>query len=273
MHNRFPEYDNGEFTAEFIKELDIQMERAKKLLLIQREILKKRISEGYLKFFTYGYIDLDLHLFSTVGYIGIYEALESLGKDPIGEDGIKISIAILSRMKDLTLQWSKEYKVSFNLEQIPGESTAYKFAQKDSVLYGTDTKLYSNSFIPHTRKSNILERIRIAGIFEKIITGGSIVHINVGEELKSVKQMSSLCYAAIKAGLNQFAVNYNYCICSMNDKHVSKGGPKTKYCPICGGKINDYVTRIIGYWAKVSGWATPRKIEHKDRDYNQVVNL
>jgi len=271
--SKYPNYGNGEFTEKYLEELDIVLDKTKKLLLIHREILKKRISEGYLQFFTRGYMNLDLHLFSTIGHIGIYEAIQVLHKDPISEESSKIITDILAHMKERSLNWSKDLGIGFNIEAIPGESTAYKLAQKDKILYNSSHMIYSNQYVPLTRKSNVIERLKIAGNFERLSTGGAIVFINIGEQLNSPRQMESLCLAAIKSGVNQFTVNYDYGICSEDRMHVSKGGPNQEYCPICGSKICDHLTRIIGYWVPTSTWSHERQIEHKDRDYNQVISI
>ena len=125
-----------------------------------------------------------------------------------------------------------------------------------------DYPIYANQFIPLWVECDIVERIKLDGVFSKILTGGGISHLNVGEKLTSPEQMKKLIVYAIKSGCEHFAINYNFCKCK-ND-HITISGPSTK-CSICGDKIVEQYTRIIGYLTPVSAWNKGRQKEHKKR--------
>ena len=113
---------------------------------------------------------------------------------------------------------------------------------------------------------DILDRIKLDGGFSKVLTGGGITHLNIGEKLTSVEQMKRLIEYSIQCGCEHFAVNYNFCKCQ-ND-HVSVAGP-SQICPMCAAPIAEQYTRIIGYFTPVSAWNKGRRMEHKQRVFKQ----
>ena len=52
------------------------------------------------------------------------------------------------------------------------------------------------------------ERIKLDGAFSKVLTGGGISHLNLGERLTHENQMKKLIEYAIKYGCEHFAINY-----------------------------------------------------------------
>lgn len=246
---------------ELINLLNDRLEMAKETLLAHRRLLEERVEQGFLPFFKYGLMSMS-RLFSTFGLVGIYECLEELGYSMTTEQGKRLALDLLERMKAYSTECSKKYKVSFNIEQVPAESLAIKFAAKDEILYGMKYPMYSNQFIPLWVDCDIADRIELDGVFSKALTGGGISHLNIGEKLNHQKQMEKLIAHAIKSGCEHFAINYNYCQCK-ND-HITISGPSTK-CPICGDPIVEQYTRVVGYLTPVSSWNKPRQTEHTKR--------
>ncbi|MCK4650839.1 anaerobic ribonucleoside-triphosphate reductase [Candidatus Babeliales bacterium] len=241
--------------------LKVQLEKAKDSLLAHRKLLTNRLDFGFLPFFKYGIMHMN-RMFSTFGVNGVYECLEELGYSILTSKGKQIASDILEVIRSYSRECSIKYKCPFNIEQVPAESLAIKFAAKDKLLYGMDYPIYANQFIPLWVECDIVERIKLDGVFSKILTGGGISHLNVGEKLTSPEQMKKLIVYAIKSGCEHFAINYNFCKCK-ND-HITISGPSTK-CSICGDKIVEQYTRIIGYLTPVSAWNKGRQKEHKKR--------
>ena len=250
--------ESYEHLIELLKE---QLDMAQDSLNVHRELLKKRYEQGFLPFVKFGIIHLE-RLFSTFGISGVYEGIEQLGYSISTQDGKNIAFDLLSYIKNYATECAKSTGNSFNIEQVPAESLAVKFAQKDQYLYGMDYEIYSNQFIPLWVDYDIVDRIKLDGAFSKVLTGGGISHLNVGEKLTSPEQMTRLITYAIKSGCEHFAVNYNYCQCT-ND-HITISGP-VELCPICSADIKEQYTRIIGYFTPVSAWNKGRRIEHKKR--------
>lgn len=244
---------------EFFANLDYLMLLARDLLVVHREeILGRRIKAGFLKFFNpLHWFDLKM-LFSTIGINGLYEMCYFLGMPMEQEDGQKFTEKVLLKVEDYALQFTKECGYSFNTEEIPGESTAVVFAKKDRLtgICEQPFELYSNQYLPVIADVNPIERIKLSGRFMNIVSGGGIVHLNIAEQIQNPEIMEALIRMTLKAGVPHFALNYSFGVCE--NGHTTICGTATT-CPICGGKVIDHLTRIIGYFTKVSSWNSVRK--------------
>jgi ribonucleoside-triphosphate reductase len=251
---------------ELIGLLEKQLEKSRDILIAHRDLLKKRAKQGFLRFFHYEVIHMQ-RLFSTFGINGVYECLEELGKPITTPEGKALAHKLLGRIKDYATECHKKYGHPFNVEQVPAESLAVKFAAKDALIYGMNYPLYSNQFIPLWVDYDIIDRMQLDGEFSKTLTGGGISHLNLGERLTSINQMKALIDHAVKCGCEHFAINYNFCQCK-ND-HITIAGPSTQ-CPICGDPIIEQYTRIIGYRTPVSSWNKGRRKEHGKRVFKKA---
>lgn len=215
---------------------------ATKGLKAHRELLRELIDMNFLKFFKpLNWIDLDRHFFSTVGYIGLYEATQS----------VHLMEIYLKKMGELAKTEATVHNMPINLEQIPAESASIKLAQ------GTEYDMLSNQYLPLWIDYDISERLSVAGRLDKLSTGGAITHINVAQK-PTREQVKIIIEQAVKLGVHHFAINEKIGICK--NGHATYG----KYCH-CGEEISDYITRIVGYFTPVSSWNAGRKIEFKKR--------
>ena len=251
------------------KLLQKNLDDSKVLLNAHRKLLKSNIAAGFLPFFNYGIMH-ESRMFSTFGLNGVYECVNEMGYTMLSDEGKSLAHRIIKFIKDYSHQAYKETGNPFNIEQVPAESLAVKFAAKDKLLYGMDYSLYANQFIPLWVDCDISERVKLDGEFSRALTGGGISHLNVGEKLTHADQMERLIKYAIDCGCEHFAVNYNFCRCKSG--HVTIAG-QVQSCPICGAQIIDYLTRIIGYFTPVSAWTKARQIEHKERVFKKNGEL
>jgi len=246
--------------TDFMNNLKIACDIARDLLIVHRyEILQRRIDQGFLKFFNpLKWFSLN-HLFSTIGIIGVYEMNKFMGTDIRSEAGIEFTTEVLNEIERLAVSYSKENKCSFNVEEIPGESVAIKFCQKDEILYGPNEfgfKMYSNQYIPLIEDALIPERIQLTGQFQDILSGGGILHCNIQDQLKTADDMKHLIEYNVKHGVSHFAINYGFGTCE--NGHTTVCG-NSKTCSICGGQITDHYTRIVGYFTHVDSWNSTRR--------------
>ncbi|ACV64597.1 Oxygen-sensitive ribonucleoside-triphosphate reductase-like protein [Desulfofarcimen acetoxidans DSM 771] len=258
---------------DFFNILDSRTKMAKDLLLVHREeILRRRVERGFLKFFNpLKWFNLDM-LFSTIGIHGLYEMCHFLGFDMENLAGQDFTEAVLKKIEDYALAFSKETGHSFNTEEIPAESTAVTLAKKDRIIYGEDKQpfaLYSNQYIPLIADMDTIDRIKLTGRFMKYVSGGGILHLNVQDRVTNPDTMKKLILMCLKEGVEHFAVNYGFGICSEGHTSIVGNG---KVCPICGKPIDDYLTRVIGYFSKTSSWGDVRKnYEFERRRFNQTA--
>lgn len=216
------------------------------------------------------------HLYNTIGIIGIYETMKSFGyvkTDVLGNNyytaeadafGKKI-FEVIHRTKD-QFALDKDYKI--NLEQIPGESCAAKMLKADEMLYPEsvikDLPLYGNQFIPLGIKTTLIERIRIASLYDSYCNGGSIAHINIDAPFDSFDKAWNLVNYIADQGLTYFAFNTKIQACKHN--HAFYGD----ICPICGEPVYTEYTRIVGFYTSQNVWSAPRKAEGKMREWEPI---
>jgi hypothetical protein len=237
-----------------------------KILYAHRMLLRDKIEEGSLQFFDpLKWFDLDRMFYSTVGINGFYEGLRYMGYDLI--ENQDFAIEILNYLNSLAKDKIDQYSIPINIEQVPAEGAAIVSARKDAVFFGdNEHMLYANQFVPLWLDIDLFDRARIDGIMSKYFTGGMISHLNIGAPATK-DQMKKLIQYAISCGLEHFALNPVFSVCP-NRHSVLK---KVEMCPICGEKVEDYITRVVGYFTPVSSWAkTRRTYEFPRRKFNYL---
>ena len=250
---------------DYYKILKQRIDDAAKILKAHKLLIFKLKDAGLQSFINNGYINPG-RLFSTFGILGTYEAQRTLRqKFNIPED-VDIVKDILTYFNAESLKAGKQYNIVVNQEQIPAESMAVRFATVDKTLFnfGDDYyKLYANQHVPLWEDKTIFERLEIAGKYDQLLTGGSIVHLNIDGDT-TPQQNFKLIDHAVHCGTEHFAINKCYTIC--NDcGEVMKH--KTDKCEKCGSTNLDYILRIIGYFVRVSAfgkvrreWEFPRRV-------------
>lgn len=242
-----------------------------------RHIIRRNVEKGLLPNFSKGIVDFE-HLYNTVGIIGIYETMKTFGytrEDELGNvfytdkaDAFgKRIFQTLHQVKD-NFAADKDYKI--NIEQIPGESAAAKMQIADEFFYPDtvvkDLPLYGNQFIPLGIKTTMVERIRIASLFDSYCNGGSIAHLNIDAPFDSFEKAWEAVNYIADQGLTYFAFNTKIQACAKN--HAFYG----KKCPICGGDVATEYTRIVGFYTPIKTWSRERKAEFKMRQWEHMNN-
>ena len=249
-----------------------------KALDVVRHIIERNVDKGLLPNFTKGIVDFE-HLYNTIGIIGIYETMKTFGYTKVDELGntyyTENADAFGARIFDVihrtknAFAEDKNYKI--NLEQIPGESAAAKMQAADEFFYPDtvvkDLPLYGNQFIPLGIKTTMIERIRIASLFDSYCNGGSIAHLNIDAPFDSFEKAWNMVNYIADQGLTYFAFNTKIQTCEHN--HSFYG---TK-CPICGGDVACEYTRIVGFYTPIKSWSKERKAEFKLRQWEHINEL
>lgn len=240
-----------------------------------RNIIVRNVEKGLLPNFSKGIVDFD-HLYNTVGIIGIYETMKTFGYTRVDELGNtyytkeadafgKRIFEMIHAVKD-NFAADKNYKI--NIEQIPGESAAAKMQIADEFFFPDtvvkDLPLYGNQFIPLGIKTTMIERIRIASLFDSYCNGGSIAHLNIDAPFDSFEKAWDAVNYIADQGLTYFAFNTKIQACEHN--HAFYG----KKCPICGGNVATEYTRIVGFYTPIKSWSKERKAEFKLRQWEHI---
>lgn len=221
----------------------------------KRFLLKKRIKGGSLPLYDFNFMDINTQ-YSTTGITGINEAVTEMGLDILEDNGQFFVSEILKKINEINEIAAKKYSAPHNCEQTPSENSAIKLATKDKLLkFQNKYVLYSNQFIPLTTNADMLDRIKLQGIFDNGMTGGAICHINIETQITDKQQMIDLILTCASKGVIYFAINYNLQECE--EGHISVGKKET--CAVCQKPIINNYTRVVGFLTNTKNWHPTRK--------------
>lgn len=248
--------------------LDERLTGAAKILKAHKDLLVQLTKKGLQPFISRGWIALP-RLFSTFGIVGVAECEEILERRELLPGMFDIVETMLVYMNRRVRELSSEFGIIGNIEQIPAESFAVRLAEADRILYGPDAvpyPLYSNQFVPLWKEASLAEKFAIDGKYNQLLTGGGIVHGQVGDEMTDTQKAIAICLAIV-SGCEHFALNHVYSICE--NEHVTRG--RVELCPKCGLPICDYLTRVVGFYTKTSSWnQVRREWEFQRRTFSPV---
>lgn len=239
---------------EFFDLLNSRIESAAKILAAHKRLLREMSKRGLEPFIMNKWLRLE-RMFSTFGLLGLYECEETL--QSTGRFNEDWKEEILTFINNLVVYFSQQYEILGNIEQIPGESFAIRLAEADKILFGKERvsyELYSNQFIPLWEKMSIWERMEMDGKYNRLITGGGIVHITIGEKV-TPSQTKRIIEFAINSGCEHFALNSIYSV--FEDETVLLG--KYTQNPTTGSLVKDFITRVVGFFTPVSSWNKTRR--------------
>lgn len=108
---------NGDMDA-FYTELNHLIELSGMINCAKRTIISKRIKNGNLPLYSFGFMELQKQ-YSTTGVNGLNECVEIMGCDILEESGQKFVLAILDVLNTKNSQFDEMYKAPHNCEQVP----------------------------------------------------------------------------------------------------------------------------------------------------------
>ena len=213
-----------------------------------------------------------------VGLLGLNELVQAhLGKQLHQSDqafrfGLKVVAYINLRAREL----SKKYGMRFVLEQTPAESAAFRLSRLDLDRFGASAEgvvkgdvakrhiYYTNStFLNVSEALNPIERVRLEGKFHDLIEAGAITHLWIADSRPSRESIANFVLKTFRNTRNaQIAFSPEFTSCNACDK-VSRGLSAT--CPHCGSMDVDGITRVTGYFSRISGWNNGKRAELADR--------
>lgn len=244
--------------------LSDRIEETGKILKAHKVLILRLEKLGKQPWITNGWINMN-HMFSTFGCIGYSEADKILKE--------KFNHAEFDYMKDFLVYFNSECKrvaseekLIFNIEAIPGEGTAPKLAKADKIICNGTYDIYANQWSSLWEDHTLYEKMIRDGEIQRLMTGGSIVHINVDSKLTSM-QSEQLIKDSVKYGMAHFALNAVYTECKECHK-VHKGNYKN--CPSCSSEKLTHYTRVIGYFSQVENWNKVRR--EKDFPNRKFLN-
>ena len=264
--------------SEFQTRLWQQMNTARNSLEIKRKVIEEQTARGlypYSANYLKGVKDRTdcywFNHFNTIGLIGMNEACQNLlGKeyDLTTTEGQDFAIRTLTYMRDVIKDIQEETGNYYNLEATPAEGTSYRLAQKDKKRYpdiltsGDKIPYYTNSSqLPVGYTDDIFETLDLQDELQSLYTGGTVLHLYLGEEIKDVSSAKRLIQKAFtKYKLPYISLTPTFSICNshgyISGEHFS--------CPQCG-ESTEVWSRVVGYLRPVQNFNRGKKEEYNQR--------
>jgi len=218
-----------------------------------------------------------------IGMVGLNELVQIHTGQELhqSKQAFKFGLKVIAHMKLLVERLSERYGMHFVLEQTPAESTAYRFAKLDlkyhSPKSGHAVKgdvsrgevYYTNStYLNNSAVLNPIERVREEGLFHPLIEAGALTHIWLGEAKPSKSSLANFVIKTFQRTQNdQIAFSPEFTTC--NICHRTSRGLRSN-CTYCGSADVDGITRITGYFTKISSWNKGKIGELRNRYRNQA---
>jgi anaerobic ribonucleoside-triphosphate reductase len=212
-----------------------------------------------------------------IGMVGLNEMVQYHTGEELhqSEDAIKFGLQVIAHMNLVAARLSRKHNMRFVLEQTPAESTAYRFAKLDMRLFRQAEKVvkgnlsldeiyYTNSTLFNVGAAmDAIERVKREGLFHPLIEAGSLTHVWLGESRPSAESIANFIKKTFRMTQNDqiaFSPELTACVaCGRTTRGLQD------VCPYCNSDQVEQITRITGYFTKVSSWNKGKKGELRDR--------
>jgi ribonucleoside-triphosphate reductase (formate) len=195
-----------------------------------------------------------------------------------GPEAIKFGLKVIAHMNLVAAKFGRKHNMRFVLEQTPAESTAYRFAKLDMrhfpearhVIKGNPAAgeiYYTNSTLFNVGAPvDPIERVKKEGLFHPLIEAGSLTHVWLGESRPSPESIANFVVKTFRHTQNdQIAFSPELTTC-VSCGRTSRGLHTS--CQYCRSEEVEQITRITGYFTKLSSWNKGKIGELKDRYRN-----
>jgi ribonucleoside-triphosphate reductase (formate) len=278
---------------EFFERLETLMETAKSSLEIKRKVLEAFTDNGlypysrrYLRHVKEGYGKFWKNHFSTIGIVGVNEAIINLlGQNIASKDGQAFAMKMLTFMRDRLADYQEETGCIYNLEATPAEGTSYRLARIDKkryrdIVFANQKQINANhaepfytnsSQLPVDFSGDLFDALEHQETLQSLYTGGTVFHIFLGERLQSWKSAAELIKkVAWNSKLPYFTLTPTFSICPTHGYTTGEH----KLCPVCGATSEVY-SRVVGYLRPVDQWNDGKQAEfdiRKTFDRSNVIS-
>ncbi len=218
-----------------------------------------------------------------IGMVGLNEMVQYHTGEELHEsdEAVKFGLKVIAHMNLAAAKLSQFYNMRFVLEQTPAESTAYRFAKLDMKLFpeahsvvkgdlSRDEIYYTNSTLYNVSAPvDAIDRVKREGLFHPLIEAGSLTHIWLGESRPSAESLANFVIKTFRNTQNDqvaFSPELTTCVsCGRTSRGLHDA------CLYCKSEKVEQITRITGYFTKVSSWNKGKKGELKDRLRNLSI--
>ena len=263
---------------EFYSRLEHLMQLARRSLEIKRKVLEDFTESGLYPYSRFYLRNIKQRLnqywknhFSTIGLVGMNEAcLNLFGENISTEKGQKFAGDVLDFMRNKLVEFQEESGNNYNLEATPAEGVSYRMARRDKqqfadiicaneqeVQQGKEPFYTNSTHLPVNYSEDVFEVLDIQDNLQSKYTGGTVLHIFVGERIKdaeSLKQfVKTVCH---KYRLPYFTLSPTFSVCPSCGYVAGEHA----LCPKCEDECEVY-SRVVGYLRPVQQWNKGKKQE------------
>jgi len=197
-----------------LRALDRLLELGKQSLETKRKLIQRLMDQGLFPY-TRRYLGTLRNHFSTLGVNGINEMIRNFSAgehDITTEWGEAFALRLLDHVRARIVAYQEETGHLYNLEATPAEGTTYRFAREDRKRWpdilqaGTDAQPYytNSSQLPVGFTDDPFEAMARQEKLQSKYTGGTVLHLYMGERLSS----ADACRTLVQRALTRFRLPY-----------------------------------------------------------------
>jgi len=266
--------------SEFMDRLDTLMDIARTSLEIKRKVLENLTERNLYPYSRYYLRSVKERFgcywnnhFSTIGLVGMNEAcLNFFGVSVADAPGRAFALRVLDHMRERLQDYQEETGHLYNLEATPAEGTAYRLAHLDEQHFpdiislgdseqGAEPFYTNSSHLPVDYTDDLFEVLDHQDELQSTYTGGTVVHLFVGEEIRDYRPVKALVRRiCTNYHLPYFTVTPTFSVCP---SHGYIAG-RHESCPRCQEETEVY-SRVVGYLRPVRQWNVGKREEFEMR--------
>jgi ribonucleoside-triphosphate reductase len=202
-----------------------------------------------------------------IGMLGLNEMVQYHTGQQMheGKDPLMFGVRVIAYMKKEAERIGEELDIKMPLEQTPAESTAYRMAKLDmkhypmqapTVIKGNKSAgelYYTNStYLNVSEPINPIDKVKKEGIFHPLIDAGALTHVWLGESNPDPESLANFVKKTMRNTQNSqiaFSPEFTSCLdCGRTTRGLSDK------CPRCESENIEGITRVTGFFSKVSSW-------------------
>ena len=230
--------------AALMASLDRLLELARDSLEVKRKVIQRHMDTGLFPY-TKRYLGTLRNHFSTIGVNGINEMIRNFtgGREDItSASGHQMAERLLQHIRARMTEFQEETGHLYNLEATPAEGTTYRFAREDRKRFpdilqagSIDAPYYTNSSqLPVGFTDDPFEALRRQESLQSLYTGGTVLHLYLGEQLPDADSCRQLVHRALENfRLPYITVTPTFSICPT---HGYLSG-EHQFCPRCDEEL------------------------------------
>ncbi len=258
---------------EYFDRLDHLCDIAKTSLEIKRKVIEQQTDNGLYPFCQFYLKDIKARTgeywsnhFNTIGINGMNESLLNfMGKDITTDAGNAFAIKVMNHLRAKMQDYQEETGHIYNLEATPAEGTGTRFAKGDKkrfpkiITANKEHPIYTNSTqIPVDYTDDIFEVIEKQDELQSLYTGGTVLHIYMGERIddrESAKALIRKIFTNYKMPYISLTPTFSIC-----PEHGYLKGEQFE-CPHCHRETEVW-SRIVGYLRPIQNYNDSKKEEY-----------